>query len=101
MQIQDYLTAGKIASEVRENARKKYHVGSTLFEICESIEKEIDQKGGKCAFPVNTSLNEVAAHYTAEPNDQRIIQETDLLKDRKSTRLNSSHIQKSRMPSSA
>ncbi|MGI0083314.1 MAG: type II methionyl aminopeptidase [Nitrosopumilaceae archaeon] len=80
MQIQDYLNAGKIAAQVRENARKKYHVGSSLFEICESIEKEIVQKGGKCAFPVNTSLNEVAAHYTAEPNDQRIIQESDLLK---------------------
>ncbi len=80
MQIQDYIDAGKIASEVRENARKKYHVGSTLFEICESIEKEIVQKGGKCAFPVNASLNEIAAHYTAEPNDQKIIKETDLLK---------------------
>lgn len=80
MQIQDYLNAGKIAAQVRENARKKYHVGSTLYEICESIEKEIVQKGAKCAFPVNTSLNEVAAHYTAEPNDQKVIQETDLLK---------------------
>ena len=80
MQIQDYLNAGKIAAELREKARKKYHVGSTLYEICESIEKEIVQKGAKCAFPVNTSINEVAAHYTAEPNDQRTIQETDLLK---------------------
>lgn len=80
MQIQDYITAGKIASEVRENARKKYHVGSTLFEICESIEKEIEQKGGKCAFPVNTSLNEIAAHYTAEPNDAMMVKDTDLLK---------------------
>src|SRR5712692_6795795 len=80
MQIQDYISAGKIASEVRENARKKYHIGSTLFEICESIEKEIIQRGGRCAFPVNTSLNEIAAHYTAEPNDQRVISETDLLK---------------------
>ena len=80
MQIQDYLNAGKIAAQVRENARKKYHFGSTLYEICESIEKEIIQKGGRPAFPVNTSLNEVAAHYTAEPNDQRVIQETDLLK---------------------
>jgi len=80
MQIQDYLHAGKIAAQIRESVRKKYHVGSTLYEICESIEKEIIQKGGKCAFPVNTSLNEVAAHYTAEPNDQQVIQETDLLK---------------------
>lgn len=80
MHIQDYINAGKIAAEVRENVRKKYHVGSTLYEICESIEKEITQKGGKCAFPVNTSLNEIAAHYTAEPNDDIVVKETDLLK---------------------
>lgn len=80
MQIQDYINAGKIASEVRENARKKYHVGSTLLEICESIEKEIRSKGGKCAFPVNTSLNDIAAHYTAEPNDTIVVKESDLLK---------------------
>ncbi|MDE1765003.1 MAG: type II methionyl aminopeptidase [Thaumarchaeota archaeon] len=80
MQVRDYINAGKIASEVRENARKRYHVGSTLFEICESIEKEIEQKGGKCAFPVNASLNEIAAHYTAEPNDSKVVKETDLLK---------------------
>jgi len=80
MSIQDYTSAGKIASEVRENARKKYYVGSTLLEICESIEKEIEQKGAKCAFPVNTSLNEIAAHYTAEPNDDSTVKDTDLLK---------------------
>ena len=80
MQIQDYINAGKIASEVRENARKKNHVGSTLEEICNSIEKEIERKGGKCAFPVNVSLNEIAAHYTAEPNDRIIVKDTDLLK---------------------
>jgi methionyl aminopeptidase len=80
LQIQDYINAGKIASEVRENARKKNHVGSTLEEICNSIEKEIERKGGKCAFPVNVSLNEIAAHYTAEPNDGTIVKDTDLLK---------------------
>src|SRR5207245_10866721 len=80
MQIQDYISAGKIASEVRENARKKYYVGSTLLEICESIEKEIEQKTGKCAFPVNTSLNEIAANYTAEHNDDIVVKDTNLLK---------------------
>ncbi len=80
MEMQDYITAGKIASIVRENARKKDHVGSTLYEICNSIENEIKQKGGKCAFPVNVSLNEIAAHYTAEPNDQKVVTESDLLK---------------------
>jgi methionyl aminopeptidase len=78
--LQDYINAGKIASEVRENARRKNHVGSTLEEICNSIEKEINSRGGKCAFPVNVSLNDIAAHYTAEPNDKTIIKDTDLLK---------------------
>ncbi len=80
MQLQDYINAGKIASEVRENARRKDHVGSTLEDICNSIEKEINDKGGKCAFPVNVSLNDIAAHYTAEPNDSTIVKDTDLLK---------------------
>lgn len=80
MQIQDYLNAGKIASEVRESVRKKNWVGKTVFEICEKVENEIIKRGAKCAFPVNTSINEVAAHYTAEPNDQLKISDTDLVK---------------------
>jgi methionyl aminopeptidase len=77
---ENYVNAGKIASMVRENARKKNHIGRTLFEICESIENEIISLGGSPAFPVNVSLNEIAAHYTAEPDDQIKVKDTDVLK---------------------
>ena len=80
MQLEDYLKAGKIAGEVRENVRKKNWIGSTLAEICEYVESEIIKRGAKCAFPVNTSLNEVAAHYTAEPNDPKTVSDSDLVK---------------------
>ena len=80
LQVDDYIKAGKIASQVRENVRKKNWVGKTVYEICEEIESEIVKYGAKCAFPVNTSLNEVAAHYTAEPNDQKTIMDSDLVK---------------------
>ena len=80
MQTEDYLKAGKIAGEVRENVRKKNWIGSTLAEICEYVESEIIKRGAKCAFPVNTSVNEVAAHYTAEPNDSKTVSDTDLVK---------------------
>jgi len=80
LQIEDYLKAGKIAGEVRENVRKKDWIGSTLEEICEYVESEIIKRGAKCAFPVNTSLNEVAAHYTAEPNDPKTVSDSDLIK---------------------
>ena len=78
--LEHYLKAGRIAFQVRENARKKNHEGSTLLKICESIEKEIIEKGAHPAFPVNVSLNEIAAHYTAEPNDDIIVKQGDILK---------------------
>jgi methionyl aminopeptidase len=78
--FESYQRAGKIASEVRERARKKYHVGTTVFRICESIEDEIREMGGTPAFPVNVSLNDIAAHYTAEPNDILEVKDRDILK---------------------
>ena len=80
MQTEEYIKAGKIASEVREMVRVKEWVGKTVYEICEWVEDEIRKRGAKCAFPVNTSINEVAAHYTAEPNDPITIKDTDLVK---------------------
>ena len=80
MEFDDYIQAGKIAGEVRENVRKTDWVGKTVFEICEHVESEIKKRGAKCAFPVNTSINEVAAHYTAEPNDPLVIKDDDLVK---------------------
>jgi methionyl aminopeptidase len=80
MNIDSYLKAGKIAAQVREEARRKYHVGSTLFEICETFEAKIRTLGAQPAFPVNASLNEIAAHYTAEPNDMTTVKEGDILK---------------------
>ena len=80
MQLEDYLKAGNIAGEVRENVRKTDWIGSTLAEICDYVESEIIKRGAKCAFPVNTSMNEIAAHYTAEPNDPKTVSDTDLVK---------------------
>jgi len=80
MVFDDYIRAGKIAGEVRENVRKTDWIGKTVYEICEHVESEIIKRGAKCAFPVNTSINEVAAHYTAEPNDPLTIKNDDLVK---------------------
>lgn len=77
---QEYVKAGKIAAEVREIVRTKDWVGKTVYEICEYVEDEIRRRGARCAFPVNTSINEIAAHYTAEPDDQITIKDTDLVK---------------------
>lgn len=78
--FENYIKAGKIASEVREYARTQDHTGRTLSEICNDVENEIIKKGGEPAFPVNVSLNDIAAHYTAVPNDPTVVKNTDVLK---------------------
>lgn len=78
--FENYIRAGKIASEVREYARTQDHTGRTLSEICNDVENEIFKRGGEPAFPVNVSLNDIAAHYTAEPNDPIIVKNSDVLK---------------------
>lgn len=75
-----YRRAGKIASDVRERAKGRYYAGTTLLEICETIETEIREKGGAPAFPVNVSLNDIAAHYTATPSDGLTVKDGDVLK---------------------
>ena len=80
MQTEEYIKAGKIAAEVREIVRMKNWIGKSVYDICEEVEGEIIKRGAKCAFPVNTSINEIAAHYTAEPNDPITIKDTDLIK---------------------
>jgi methionyl aminopeptidase len=74
------MKAGKIASEVREYARTQDHTGRTLSEICNDVENEIFKRGGEPAFPVNVSLNDIAAHYTAVPDDPITVKNTDVLK---------------------
>lgn len=76
----EYIKAGKIASTVREKVRQMDLGGKSVLEVCNMVESDIKNSGAKCAFPVNVSINEVAAHYTAEPNDELIIGDTDTVK---------------------
>jgi methionyl aminopeptidase len=64
------IHAGKIASEVRDFAKNLIKPGMPLLEIAEEIEQKIKALGGEPAFPVNLSINEIAAHYTPTHDDK-------------------------------
>lgn len=70
MDKEKILKAGKIASEVKKYARTIVKLGIPLIEIAEKIEARISELGGKPAFPVNLSMNEIAAHYTPSHDDK-------------------------------
>ena len=72
MQTEKILKAGKIAAQVRDYAKKIIEPGMPLLEIAEKIEAKIVSLGGKSAFPVNLSINDIAAHYTPIPEDKTL-----------------------------
>lgn len=69
---QKILEAGKIAKKVSEYAKTIIKPNMKLLEIAEKIEDKIFELGGEPAFPVNLSINEVAAHYTPSYNDEAV-----------------------------
>ncbi|MCZ7394125.1 MAG: type II methionyl aminopeptidase [Candidatus Methanoperedens sp.] len=70
--IEKYRHAGKILSEVREEAVKKVAEGASLLMVAEFTENLIREKGGEPAFPVNISRNDEAAHATPSFNDTAV-----------------------------
>jgi len=70
--------AGNIARKIKKEIKIK--PGEKIIEICEKIEKMIKEEGADFAFPVNISINEIAAHDTASVNDERVIEEKDVVK---------------------
>lgn len=78
--LQKYEKAGRIAREVRGEARNFVHEDMPLIDICERVESLIRNKGGKPAFPCNVSVNEIAAHYTSPPMDKQVVPRSSIVK---------------------
>lgn len=75
-----YFEIGRTLGKLLTEESKRIRPGDKLIDICERIESKILDKGLFPAFPVNISVNEVAAHYTAPPEDPREIPQNSLVK---------------------
>jgi len=78
--IEKFVKAGKLTAEARKFAESHIKEGAKLLDIADSIEAKIKHLGGKPAFPVNISVNEIAAHYVPKANDTAILKNGDLVK---------------------
>ncbi len=79
--LESLKKAGNIAKEVKQFIKPKIKVGKNALEIIEATESKILELGGAMAFPVNLSINHIAAHYTCPARDDGLsIKENDLVK---------------------
>ncbi|MFA4946861.1 MAG: type II methionyl aminopeptidase, partial [Candidatus Micrarchaeia archaeon] len=78
--LDNYLKAAQIAASVRAVAEDSVKPGARLLDAAVEIEEEIKSNGGGFAFPVNISLNEVAAHYTPREGEETVFTEKHVAK---------------------
>jgi methionyl aminopeptidase len=78
--IQSYIKAGKAVIAAKKLAKRLIKPGESFLEIAHKCEAEIIKNGCSLSFPINMSLNEIAAHYSPPIDDQTIVPDKGLLK---------------------
>ncbi|HLC72091.1 MAG TPA: type II methionyl aminopeptidase [Candidatus Nanoarchaeia archaeon] len=75
-----WIKSGKISAEAREYGKTLCIPGAKIIDIADKVEKKIMELGGKPAFPVDISINTMAAHYCPFVDDPILLQKGDLVK---------------------
>jgi methionyl aminopeptidase len=74
------IKAGAVTREARQLGAGMIAEGASLLSVAEETEAYILRKGARPAFPVNISINQIAAHYTPASNDKSIFRRGDVVK---------------------
>jgi methionyl aminopeptidase len=70
--LKKWREAGKMAGQLMAYAKKIAKPGMPLLEIAEKVEAKAAELKTEFAFPVNLSINEIAAHFTPTYDDKTI-----------------------------
>ena len=74
------VKSGKIAAKVLSEISEMVKPDTRIIKICSTAEKKIKEYGGTPAFPLNVSINHIAAHSTSPRGDKSEIPEFGLVK---------------------
>ena len=86
--MKQWRDAGHVARRALEGIKNEITVGKSWDEVIDSAERFIRRHGGKAAFPVTISVNEMAAHYTTNSeltkpegmDEEMVFEKGDLVK---------------------
>ena len=91
--LKNFKKAAKVHRKVRTEFRKLIDSGKVkgmkYFDIANHIEELIEKESkfqsndpfkSGIGFPIGLSINECAAHWTPNPGEKRVLEETDLVK---------------------
>lgn len=70
--IKNIKKAGKITAEARDFGLSLIKKGNSVKDLCNEVDAKIIELGGRIAFPSQVSLNDVAAHFCPESDDNAL-----------------------------
>lgn len=65
----DFIHAGALAHQVRAYGKSLIKVGASYNDVIAKINKKIEALGARPAFPPQIALNDVAAHFLPQPDE--------------------------------
>jgi methionyl aminopeptidase len=75
MNIEDYKKAGKISAEALAFGKELIKKGNKVLDVCNKTEEFIHKQGAGLAFPVQISMNDIAAHYCPEEDNTLVFED--------------------------
>jgi len=79
-EIKYYIKAGEVSYRIKDYVKRLVKPGMKLVEVAERVESYIKELNAQPAFPLNISINEVAAHRTPLADDDEVIPEDSIVK---------------------
>ncbi len=78
--LEMYQKAGKVAHEILQTLKNMAKPGLKALELTEKAEQMIEEAKMEPAFPLNISINNIAAHYACPWEDALTFKEEDVIK---------------------
>lgn len=70
--VEKWKKAGRIAAQALQYGAKLLKKGAVLREVCDAVDQKIVELGARPAWPTQVGCDQVAAHYTPDPDDNTI-----------------------------
>ncbi len=71
---------GGFSYKALQYAKTLVKPGAKLLDVADKAEKYAKENGFGCAFPINLSVNQEAAHYSPTMNDEKVFTNNDVVK---------------------
>ena len=75
-----YRQAGRAAATGLHHGATLVKPGAKALDVVDAIEKKIKEQGARIGFPAQISINDVAAHFCPDDDDETVLQEGDVVK---------------------